>query len=287
METSNMDPDLKDDFEAVGELTAPDPTDIDWDNLQTQSVGNTGFEEPDTKFPEPPGPADLEVTLPGGIFIGDQRLRNVRVRELTGADEEDLSRVKEIGAYARRLVELGVVNVEGRKVNPEVLGQMLIGDRDFLMVAIRRATFGDTLDLQITCRACEEKQEVEYHFAKDLPIREMGASSSHVDVLLRSGQRASVRLPMAADQDEIYSIADKSTLAETNTVMLQRIVESIDEMPITTAAEVKNLGMVDRKKILDTVHEHRVGPQFAEVTYNCGRCGEEGPIVLNVFDMFR
>lgn len=270
-----MDPALQDEFKALGELSVPES----WDP-EPQEERST--------FPEPPRPAELDVTLPGGIFLpDDSRLRQVEVRELTGADEERLSRAKDVGAYKRLLLELGVVSIEGRKPSKALLGDMLMGDRDHLIVAIRRATFGDTMEFPVVCRSCEDEQEVIYHFVDDLPVREYEGDSDVLTIDLRNGRVATVVLPKAADEDEVLKHADRSTLSESNTLMLQCIVQDLDGFPVTSKQEVNNLGMADRRKILDTVHEHRVGPQFNEVTYDCARCGEGGPLVLSVFEMFR
>lgn len=271
-----MDPALHQDFEALGELDVP----TSWGD-DTDSEGRS-------TFPEPPRPAELQVDLPGGLFLPDgQRLRKVEVRELNGEDEERLSRIKSIADYKRVLLEIGVVSFEGRKPAAGMLGDMLIGDRDYLIVAIRRATFGDTLDIPVQCRACEEQQEITYHFVDDLPIRDFKGEGTILPIELRDGRKASVAIPTAADEDAVLEAAERSTLSESNTLMLQRIIEDIDGMPVTTRGEVLKIGMADRRTILDTVYEHRVGPQFDEVTYDCARCGEGGPVVLSVFEMFR
>lgn len=277
---TQMDPNLRQDFEQIsdGELQVPEA----WGGAATEAPEEGGG------FPEPPRPAELDVMLPGGIFQPDgTRLRKVEVRELNGADEERLSRAKDIGAYKRLLLELGVERIEERQPTKGLLGEMLMGDRDHLIVAIRRATFGDTMEFPIVCRNCKEEQEIEYHFVDDLPIREFEGESEVLAITLRDGRKATVSLPTAADEDSILASADNSTISEGNSQMLQRIVIDIDGVPITSKQEVLNLGMADRRKILDEVYEHRVGPQFDEVTYECARCGEGGPVILSVFEMFR
>ncbi len=280
---NQMDEDTRQAFEEVGrqqhgELAIPD----EW--VQREEVD----EKPD--FPEPPELADTEVTLPGGVFTPQgQRLRRVEIRELNGHDEEHLSRAKTVGEFKRRVVECGVVKIEGHDPEP-LLPEMLMGDRDFLIVAIRKATFGKTLDLTLNCPNCREQQEIEYDFDKDIPVRELDEEGTSIfSIELKSGRVARAALPQAQDEDAVLKAAtnDNVTMAETNTLMLQQVLQDIDGMPVTAREEVLRLSMADRRTILNDLHERRIGPQFEEVTYACARCDVEMPIAISVFEMFR
>lgn len=245
-----------------------------------------------TPMPKPPEPAgDLTVELPGGIMhpsLG--RLRHIEVRELDGFAEEALARVTDAGEYKTKLLQLGVASVDGRPVDdPGLLSSMLIGDRDEVIVAIRKATFGKELELDLTCRNCGEEQKVIYDFDADLKSRPLKDDEFSFDFKMASGKTALIRLPTAQDENDVLSLTKRknATVADANTLMLQRLVEEIDGFPITVANEVKGIGMKDRRDILNEIYERRVGPDFEAVEYACINCEEESPLVIGVFDMFR
>lgn len=108
--------------------------------------------------PEIEDAPDDRVKLPGGLVKGNKVYRTAQVRELNGEDEEALSRALRSGSvfhFMDTLIERGTKSVGDLPATKEVLKSMLVGDRDELALAIRKATYGDVMDIeQWICPAC-------------------------------------------------------------------------------------------------------------------------------------
>ncbi|MEU0213607.1 hypothetical protein ABZ281_00315 [Streptomyces sp. NPDC006265] len=251
--------------------------------VQSLLTGSTG--EP----PAIPVPADCLVTLPAGLYRDDQIITEAEVRELTGADEEALARVRSNPLrMLETLLELGTVRVGDVPATSDVLPQLLLGDRDALVVAIRRITFGDEMEFSgIVCDHCGDD------FAATISLGDLKsqtATSSRLTVPLRKGGCAIVRYPTGADQAAM--LADpKATDAEHNSVLLSRcLIEVRDTQGNVTPGSanlVKSLGIGDLRSILRQLAAAQPGPRLLQTTIEHEACGGEVPLPLSVADLFR
>src|SRR5262245_37289122 len=100
-------------------------------------------------------------TLPGGLLDDDgTRHRRGWLRAIAGADEEWVHGLP--ASTARAVLVTGLLarcvgKIGGRRLGPRsarrVARALAPGDRDFLMLALFRETFGDQLVLVISCPA--------------------------------------------------------------------------------------------------------------------------------------
>jgi hypothetical protein len=95
-----------------------------------------------------------------------------------------------------------------------------------------------------------------------------------------------VQLPTGITQKELINNADKTT-AELNTILLENTVLEINGSPVYSKAQVQNLGVVDRKKIIEEISERVPGPQFEDVTITCPDCEGEVTVSINLGSLFR
>lgn len=233
---------------------------------------------------EPPSiepPRDGLVRLPGGLPMADGSVRyDAEVQELNGAHEERLVKIRNSGDAARfvhALLACGVVSVGGEKVTDEILDELLVGDREFLVLAIRDATYGPEIEVGTTvCDSCEEVFDLVVN-TEDIMIRRL-SGERQFDVPLRKGGRASVRLPNGADQ-EAYLQDQNLTDAERNTILLSRCVVTLTDkdgephsVPGFPSLVRDGLGIRDRQAILKAINERQPGPRYDEVehTHECG-----------------
>lgn len=245
-------------------------------------------------------PPSLDTTLPGGFIDDDGHLHtDARVRELTGADEEVLAglfRGNDKPNLFDRFDTLLVRGVDrlgpwsGDEVTRRVVQQLLIGDRDWLAMQIRKATFGSIITGQVVCPTCTETNDVEIDLDDEetVPVQHLeDGNKRSFTVPLRHGS-AEVRLGTGADQ---YAMGGSSTatLAETNTLLLSRCIISIngedtlDNVDGPEAA-VRALGMADRRTVLEFLAEQQPGPRLREVRVPCASCGVsiDAPVDLDV-----
>lgn len=238
-------------------------------------------------------PPDTTVKLPGGGLLDADGTINdeVEVKELNGADEEALSKAevtKNLGRYIQALVKRGTVRI-GRfeKLNDDLLGELLIGDREMLILSIRRATYGDELEMAAVCPVCASAVDVTFDLATEIPITVLeDPRQRSVDMVLRDGRKAVVRIPTAGDQNAIYALTGK-TMSEMNTLLIGRCLVTIDGMPASGQQAALSLGIHDRREIVKVMNDIQPGPKYSDVEIECPGCGGEFPLQVRLLDLFR
>jgi hypothetical protein len=247
------------------------------------------------------GPPDGKVTLIGGYVADGQRFTDAEVKELTGADEEAIARAlasQDMARYVDTLVRVGTVRIgeiSDRKELLKALDTLLIGDRDLLIMQIRRSTFGDTMRLDIVCPFCDHEFQVDYSFADDVPLRGLNIEGAGdpmqrlFDIELpSSGSMASIRLMDGTAQKKVYTTDNLTkTAEELNTLMLAELLDNIDGKPVNGPSPVLKMTARDRKKLVEFVSEGQPGPQYLEVKQECPECIREFPLPITTRDMFR
>jgi hypothetical protein len=255
-----------------------------------------------SKFPVPAAFSSDLVALPGGLIINDSGRERVvttgQVRELTGADEEALGRALSAeNPYhvMNTVLEHGVVKLGEEKPEDtrELLKGLLIGDRDALMIGVRAATYGSEIEVKgWACPNCGEKIDATFDLMDDVETRSLkNPREAEFDVKLRKGSVAHVKLPTGEDQFAVGELA-KRPLAERNTKLLERCVETITDadgqMNIMIAAPymARDMGMADRKKVIDEMTKRQPGPSYNAVKFTHETCGKEVALAFDLGDLF-
>lgn len=241
-------------------------------------------------------PAGGYVRLPGGMATDAGFVVDAEVRELIGEHEEAITKARQggVGRFVASLLQCGTVAVGTQPATSEMLSSLLLGDRDMLLMEIRRATYGDELVWdQYSCPNCGEEFRLSVGL-DEIPIRKLSdPKDRYYTVALRKGRTAHVRLPIGADQDAVFALSDRATDSERNSLLLSRCIISIVEADGTengvagNLATVRALGVMDRKAVLDTFDEKQSGPQFNDVKFTHDVCGKEVPLYINVGDLFQ
>jgi hypothetical protein len=244
------------------------------------------MEEPESQI-ETKAPSGPEVTLPGGFIDEGEVIKTVEVRELNGVDEEAIAKAATTGKALNVLLQRGLVKIGSRDVKREDFDSLLSGDRDAILIGIRRITFGETLDFKINCLSCNETQDVSIDLAEDIPVKTLDdpITDRTWSVETKKGH-VTVSLPTGITQKKLLENADKTT-AEINTLLLSGCVMSVNGIPSMGASTVLNLGMADRSKIIDQILEKNPGPRLGEVSKVCKACGETIALPLSLVDLFR
>jgi hypothetical protein len=249
-------------------------------------------------IPDPPEPVDDLVRLPGGLSRKDGVIRTATVRELNGFDEEALSKAlksNNIIHFVDVLISCGTATIGSEPATPEMLKNLLLGDRDELFLAIRRATYGDTVTLdRWKCPHCGSVTPISFSITDDIERKRLEDPAENLifDVELRKGGTARVRLPNGGDQMYIYD-DDDLTPAQQNSRLLTRCVLSYtspDGKQHVVAARpslVLELPITDRQKIIAEIAKRQPGPKYNGVTFTHQECGNEVVLALGVADFFR
>jgi hypothetical protein len=243
-------------------------------------------------------PLDPFTRLPGGLVLGLDEADvkyEAEVQELNGMHEEQISKARQSGRmdkFYNAILACGTVSIGGVPANKEMLGALLIGDADYLIREIRRATYGDEIEFNdLTCPNCNEQYNLTLT-VDDIPVRSLKSSSDRTfEVSLRKGGSAVVRLPVGSDRDTLTSSLDLNS-AEQNTLLLSLCVISITDakgavdIVANQTGPVKALSIPDRAKLLREITDRQPGPRFDDVTYTHDACEQEVHFALPIWDLF-
>jgi len=108
----------------------------------------------------------LDIILPRGYWLDGECYKDAGVRPINGSDEEFLLNIRDsllpvqqtTALLARCLTKLGPFG----RATPEMVRALSIGDRDALMLHLRRITLGERLECILTCpeKGCQEKMDL-------------------------------------------------------------------------------------------------------------------------------
>ena len=233
-------------------------------------------------------PSDTSVTLPGGyITDAGEVITDAEVRELNGRDEEAISRTNSVGKAFLAILQRGVVRVGDKKVDEELLNELLSGDRDTLLLSIFKATFGNNPKVPAYCFTCNEDKEVIVDISEDIKIRRL-TDPIHDRAFVVNGKKGDylVQLPNGATQKELILNSDK-TAAELNSILLEKTVIQINGAAVLSKFQVQNIGIVDRKLIIEEINNRIPGPQFEPIQVTCPDCESEVSVPINLGTFFR
>jgi len=231
-------------------------------------------------------PPATDVDLPGGLFDPFNGLiSKAEIRELTGVDEEAISKIPDAAKGLLYILERATVKIGEETANKELLDSLFAGDREMLLLAIRCATFGNEIKLGPgLCPHCEEAQTFNIDLSKDIEIKRLdGDAEFTVDCKVG---KVLVTLPKGSTQKAIVESANK-TSAELDTIMLKNCVLEVNGMTVVGPEVVRNLGMLDRRTILKEIADRNPGPQLGALKKECQSCGQEVPLPLSLADLFR
>jgi hypothetical protein len=171
----------------------------------------------------------VEVTLPGGVRIGDQWHRCAWLRPVTGHEEEFLlSEGKYLSAPARatQLLTRCLVRVGPAKpITAELVRRMSAGDREALLLHIRRLTLGGQISCLLSCVHCKEKMDLDLEIA-ELLVAPYAHSQEAYEVDIGDGYRVRFRLPNGEDQEFVASAGEDSVDAAAQ-ALLARCIEYV------------------------------------------------------------
>lgn len=237
-----------------------------------------------------PSLPDTNIELPGGFYdpLEDTLVTTAEVKELTGADEEDIVRITEIGKALMVILQKGTVSIGGKPADKDTLELLLAGDREALLLGIRCATFGTEIELtDVVCSRCPELQTMTIDLKKDVKIQSLeDRINDRTFVLDLKVGKVKVTLPTGNTQNKLVNAPNKNT-AELDTLLLSNCVLEINDVQIFGQAPIRNLGIQDRRTILEEIAKRNPGPLLNEVKKACNTCGQEVELPLTLADLFR
>jgi Family of unknown function (DUF6760) len=236
-------------------------------------------------------------TLPGGYWDAAGTLhQQFELVPLSGSEEELL-----VEASGRPPVEL-VTTLLSRcvirlgEISPvpeSVTRELLVGDRHYLMLRLRQATFGDSVLARLLCPWADCGKPVQLDFSlTDVPVAELVDKGPHYRMRLldngnsNSGQQLDVvfRLPTGADQEEVTGWVAVNE-AQALTVLLQRCIQRIGTASPPSARDVEALAPQARAEI--EAQMGRIAPSVEQtMETDCVECGRTIIVPLDIQRFF-
>lgn len=234
--------------------------------------------------------------LPGGYWDSAGVLhREFELAVLTGRDEELLVQARPaetaslVTAVLSRCVRrLGRIS----PVSEEITRQLLVADRQYLLLKLRQATFGGLVRGDVFCPWPECGTHVSVEFTiNDVPIVEAVERAPFFDMTLsveacgeegEAWRQISFRLPNGADQ-EVASPLLSDNEAQALTQILIGCLRRIGSCAPPSAERVAALSALARSEI--EIEMERLAPRIElDMETNCPECGR--PFVVP-FDLHR
>lgn len=256
--------------------------------LANQLISKATAEQPEQKEVNIQSPSDTLVTLPGGYLTPTgEVITTAEVRELNGKDEEAISRTPSMGKALLAVLNRGVVRVGDMPADEKLLDQLLSGDRDALLLAILKVTFGSVVPAPAYCETCGEFKDASIDLNADIKFKVMtDPLNERVFTVEGKNTEFTVQLPNGITQKELINNADK-TNSELNSILLENTVLKIGNQPVVSKMQVQNLGIADRQKLIAEINKRVVGPQFDDLMVTCPDCEGEVRVPINLGALFR
>jgi len=215
------------------------------------------------------------LELPGGLVHADGRVcRRVRLRELTGADEEVLfARTASGAARVTQFLARSIEAVEGWEapLSEAQIAQMHLGDRDYLLLRLRQQSLGDAVHQVMRCPACSKRVDVDFNIS-ELPVRRLVDAQTQWRITLL-GKDLTLRLPNGADLQAIEALALDNPAAA-NTKLFARLVQSVDGGAAPSEDAVRAWPLPLRAALSQWLAEHAPGPDLY-LELDCPECGAD------------
>lgn len=254
-----------------------------------------------TEMPVAELPPDDLVKLPGGYIHKGEVIRHAVVRELDGEDEEALAKALQGGnlyhlldtMISRGMVKLGNLSHEDSQA---AVPNLLVGDRDELLIGVRRATYGDTVEVfGWTCPECGGVvDKIEFSLIEDVERVKLADPLKDIEfeVKLNRGAKAKVRLATGAVQLAVWE-KDGLLGPQRDDIMLSKSVQSYtdrqgqEHVIALWPQMVRKMSAPDRRKIIRELAERQPGPRYNDVRFTHDECHKEVALALGITDLFR
>lgn len=219
------------------------------------------------------------------------------LREMTGEDEEFINRtdIKSNGAkistalLTRCVTSIGTITKKsaGIKKWEQIFKDILVGDRDVMLLQLRKDSIGDEIEVVHTCPNPECKAKLKtiinvdeleitpFDGMREIPFELPKGYTDSKGVLHKTGK---MRRPNGLDGEILTPVA-KNNMAKAESLLLSRICQFDDGAYIDQSTMAK-LSVKDRQYLQSLLNDHAFGVDMS-VSVMCDRCGEEFKGTLN------
>jgi uncharacterized protein DUF6760 len=239
----------------------------------------------------------LTGMLPGGHWdSGGVLHREFELATLTGRDEELLAQAdcRETASMVTAVLSHGVRRVgDIAPVTEDVARQLLVADRQYLLLKLRQLTFGAQVRADLFCPWTDCGRRVSLQFALDhVPVEEppLRAPLHVLSLSPRACEEdpeqceVSFRLPNGADQEDVSPLLAHNE-AEALSCLLARTVQRIGDHAPPGRERVAALSPLARAEI--EAEMERLAPKIElDIDTGCPECGRSFVVPFDLQRLF-
>jgi len=215
------------------------------------------------------------VILPGGVVTDDGIKSEVNFHVLNGRIEERLAEFtyQDLSPWGvTQLLATVLDSVEGIPVDEEMIRDMCVADRQFLMLSLASMLDADQVWLKSECQHCEAVFDVGLQRSA-IPLSMAGEGYPQVQADTKFG-RITMRVPTGRDQEAIIGLSESAgveRLFELCTVALE-------------GGRSSDLDAEDRQRVEQALED--IAPELAtEVQTECPDCGKPAVLSFNPYQI--
>lgn len=241
------------------------------------------------------------VTLPVGLSREDGAdVREVAIRKMTGREEALLTDPKlrhNAGKLITALLASCVSGQDGKPLDASLVRGLSSADRNFLLLELRRATFGDEMEAHYRCPRCQGSTIVLEDLAT-IEVRDQETGSGDIHVLLEDGytdtdgqchRELVFALPTGEDEEAAAARRDTNPSRQRDALLARclRQAGELEERRIRALGVrlLAELSMSDRQLIRRTLDSEAPGPDLTRGIV-CEHCDEEYRTTLDMSHFF-
>lgn len=232
--------------------------------------------------------------LPGGLIDASGQVhKQVKLRSLTGQEEEMLQNQVETtnAAKVSALISQCVQNIGSiSPITEDIARQCLAADRQYLMLKLRQATFGDKIEFSVTCpwHDCDQRVDISFSISQldidDAKLEQRIHTWSTPDDVDAEPMLIRFRLPNGADQEALIALAHQDE-AQALSELLWRCIHSIGKVENPSRTHVHALPLDVQRAVEE--HMQSLAPDL-DITMRarCPECGREFDLPFDIQDFF-
>lgn len=217
-------------------------------------------------------------TLPCGYLSPEGALyRKIEIREMTGAEEDILASKNTKAADKMHMIMSRCVTRMEDESDPAKIAHMVeslpVGDRLFLLMAIRQVTLGDEYFFRAKCPNDQCAKESVYGvLLSELEVKQSPDPMKRIfDTILPKSQ-IPVRFRLLTGRDEA-TIGTKAGSADALSLAMLIRIELFNGKP-PTLGDIKGIGLKDRQ-FMRSMFDGVDGGIDTETEMTCSHCGTE------------
>jgi hypothetical protein len=232
---------------------------------------------------------EKNVALLGGIKTSTEVRQTVKLREMSGRDEEIIFDPKLLRNPEKLITELLFQVITDGDLTKEQIHGTFSGDRDLLLLELRKLSYGDEMTITMTCPHCGKESSFIIHLDQ---VELKPFESTETAFELKKGieedgesfKKGTISQPTGAT-NETFSKSLQKNVAMANAELLAACVK-FEELKETTADDIRNLSAKEKNKLLQIMGNCAFGPDM-EQSVACASCGEATRLSISLVDLFR